>query len=85
MLGFSVASTFCCPPACKNMLFGLVVVLNFDFVVMMIAELILLNFIIKLKEVEEDLGKLLEKPLERIQRSMSWIKIWFMIEHYGVI
>jgi len=48
------------------MLFGLVVVLNFDFVVMMIAELILLNFIIKLKEVEEDLGKLLEKPLERI-------------------
>ena len=38
-----------------------------------------------LKEVEEDLGKLLEKPLERTQRLMSWIQIWFMIEHYGII
>jgi len=27
------------------------------------------------KEVEEDLGKLLEKPLERTWRLMSWIQI----------
>jgi len=38
-----------------------------------------------LKEVEEDLRKLLEKPLGRIQMSMSWTQIWFMIEHYAVI